>query len=100
MTSRISQRGGEDSKTAQTSLSAAETMTDRAVAAQLKSLADDYQRRTEKASRVDVAKAFARSDASADEWPTCQPAEEMRGEPRDARCASQSRAFYPFVAAR
>jgi hypothetical protein len=44
-------------------------MTDRAIAGQLKALADDYERRAEKASHVDVARAFARSAAIAeDEW--------------------------------
>jgi hypothetical protein len=40
-------------------------MTDRAVASQLKALADDYERRAEKASHVDAAKALARSAADA-----------------------------------
>jgi hypothetical protein len=43
---------------------AAKTMTDQAVASQLRALADDYQRRAEKASHVDAAKAFARSTAT------------------------------------
>jgi hypothetical protein len=44
----------------------------RAIAGQLKVLADDYQQRAEKASHVDVAKAFARSAANAEgEWGTC-----------------------------
>jgi hypothetical protein len=38
-------------------------MTDRAVARQLEALADDYQRRAEKASYVDWAKESARSAA-------------------------------------
>src|SRR4030081_1456087 len=50
MTFRISQRGKEYLETAQTLLRAAQTMTDRAIAGQLKALADDYQRRAEKAS--------------------------------------------------
>jgi hypothetical protein len=37
-------------------------MTDSAIAGQLKALADDYERRAEKA--VDIAKAFARPAAS------------------------------------
>jgi hypothetical protein len=46
-------------------------MTDRAIAGQLKALADDYQRRAEKASHVDAAKALARSAANAEgEWGT------------------------------
>jgi hypothetical protein len=44
-------------------------MTDLAVAGQLKALADDYQRRAEKASHADAAKAFARSAADAEpQW--------------------------------
>jgi hypothetical protein len=67
---QISQRGKEYLKTADTLLRAAQTMTDRAIAGQLKALADDYQRRAEKASHVDAAKAFARSAANAEgEWP-------------------------------
>ena len=68
---QISQRGKEYLETAQTLLRAAQTMTDLAVASQLKLLADDYQRRAEKASHDDAAKAFARSAASAQhEWLT------------------------------
>jgi hypothetical protein len=47
MTFQISRRGKEYLETAQTLLRAAQTMTDRAVAGQLKALADDYQRRAE-----------------------------------------------------
>jgi hypothetical protein len=61
MTFQISRRGREYLKTAQTLLRAGQTMTDRAIAAQLKALADDCQRRAEKASHVDAAKALARS---------------------------------------
>jgi hypothetical protein len=69
MTFQISHRGKEYLKTAQTVLRAAQSMTDRAIAGQLKALADDYQRRAEKASHVDAAKALARSSADADgEW--------------------------------
>jgi hypothetical protein len=69
MTFQISRRGKQYVKTAQTLLRAARTMTDRAIAAQLKALADDYQLRAEKASHVDAAKALARSAASAEsEW--------------------------------
>ena len=69
MTVQISQRGKEYLKTAQTLLRAAQTMTDRAVAGQLKALADDYQLRAEKASHADAAKGLARSAASAErEW--------------------------------
>ena len=68
---QISQRGKEYLETAQTLLRVAQTMTDLAVASQLKLLADDYQRRAEKASHDDAAKAFARSAASAqDDWLT------------------------------
>ena len=71
MTFRISQRGKEYLETARTLLRAAQTMTDSAIAGHLKALADDYQRRTEKASHVDAAKALARSAASAErEWRT------------------------------
>jgi hypothetical protein len=68
MTFQISRRGREYLKTAQTLLRAGQTMTDRAIAAQLKALADDCQRRAEKASHVDAAKALARS-ASTDRAP-------------------------------
>ena len=67
MTLHISRRGKQYLKTAQTLLRAARTMTDQAVAGQLKALADDYQRRAEKASRDDAARAFARSAAALDE---------------------------------
>ena len=66
MTFQISQRGKQYLKTAQTLLRAAQGMTDQAIAGQLKALADDYQRRAEKASHVDAAKALARSAAKAD----------------------------------
>jgi hypothetical protein len=69
MTLQISQRGKEYLKTAGTLLRAAQTMTDRAIADQLKALADDYERRAEKASHADAAKALARSAANAEgEW--------------------------------
>jgi hypothetical protein len=46
-------------------------MTDGVVAGQLKALADDYQRRAEKASHVDAAKELARSVSSTEgEWLT------------------------------
>lgn len=57
MTVHISQRGKEYLEIARTLLRAAQTMTDTAVAGQLKALADDYQRRAEKASHVDAANA-------------------------------------------
>jgi hypothetical protein len=69
MTLQISQRGKEYLETAQTLLRAAQTMTDRAIAGQLKALADDYERRAETASRDDAAKASARLAANAErEW--------------------------------
>lgn len=69
MTIQISQRGKEYLETARTLLRAAQTMTDRAIAGQLKALADDCQRQAEKASHDDAAKAGARSAASAErEW--------------------------------
>jgi hypothetical protein len=68
---QISQRAKEYQETARTLLRAAQTMTDRAIAGQLKALADDYERRAAKASHVDAAKASARSAASAEsEWRT------------------------------
>ena len=71
MTLQISQRGKEYLETAQTLLRTAKTMTDQAIAGQLKALADDYERRAEKASRDDAAKALARARAAASvehEW--------------------------------
>jgi hypothetical protein len=67
MTFQISQRGKEYLKSAQTLLRAAQTMTDGAIAGQLKALADDYQRRAEKASQIDADKALARSAADAED---------------------------------
>jgi hypothetical protein len=54
MTLQISQRGKEYLKIAQTLLRTAKTMTDQAIATQLKALADDYERRAEKASLDDA----------------------------------------------
>ena len=69
MNPQILQRGKEYLKTAQTLLRTAKTMTDQAIAGQLKALADDYERRAEKASRDDAAKTLARSTASPEpEW--------------------------------
>jgi hypothetical protein len=69
MTVQISPRGEQYLKTVETLLRAAQTMTDPAIAGQLKALADDYQQRAEKASHVDAAKALARSAANAEnEW--------------------------------
>jgi hypothetical protein len=67
MTFQISQRGKQYLKTAETLLRAAQNMTDGAIAGQLEALADDYQRRAEKASHVDAAKALARSVANAED---------------------------------
>jgi hypothetical protein len=61
MTAEMSQRGKEYLKTAQTLLRTAEAMTDNAIAAQVKALADYYERRAEKVSLDDAAKALARS---------------------------------------
>jgi hypothetical protein len=63
---QISQRGKQYLKTAVTLLRAAQTMTDQAIAGQLKALADDYERQADKASRVDAAKALVRSEADAE----------------------------------
>jgi hypothetical protein len=66
MTLEVSRRAREHLKTAQSLLRAAKTMTDQAIADQLKALAQEYERRAEKASRVDAEKALARSAASAE----------------------------------
>ncbi len=50
MTFQISRRGKHYLEAAQTLLRAAQTMTDSAIADQLKALVDNYQRRAEKAS--------------------------------------------------
>jgi len=71
MTVQISQRGKQYLETARTLLRAAQTMTDTAIAGQLRALAEDYERRSEKASQDDAAKALARSAATAEyEWTT------------------------------
>jgi len=59
-------------ETARTLLRTAQTITDRVIAGQLKALADDYQRRAEKALHDDAPKALARSAASSAEreWRT------------------------------
>jgi hypothetical protein len=54
-------RSKEYLDTAQTLLRAAQTMSDRSIACQLKALAEDYERRAEKAARADAAKTLARS---------------------------------------
>jgi len=61
MTMQMSRRGKEYLETAQSLLRAARTMTDAAVAARLEMLANDYQRRAEKASTVDAARSSSRS---------------------------------------
>lgn len=63
MTLQMSRRGKEYMETAQSLLRVARSMTDDAVAARLKMLADDYQRRAEEASSVDAAKSVTRSAA-------------------------------------
>jgi hypothetical protein len=69
MTFQISRRGRAYLETARTLLRAAQSMTDQAIADQLKALAEDYERRAEKVLQVDAAKALARSAASAErEW--------------------------------
>ncbi|MDH2384946.1 hypothetical protein [Bradyrhizobium sp. CER78] len=70
MTLQISRRGNEYRKAAQTLLHSASTMTNRAVADQLKALADLYNHRAENASHADAAKAAARAaaDAKAGDW--------------------------------
>jgi hypothetical protein len=50
-------------ETARTLLRAAQNMTDERIAGQLKALAEDYERRAEKAAHADAAKALARSSA-------------------------------------
>jgi hypothetical protein len=69
MRPQISRRGQEYLETARTLLRAARTMTDNAIAAQLRALADDYQQRAQKASRADAAKVLARAAANVEpEW--------------------------------
>jgi hypothetical protein len=69
MTVQLSRRGREYLETAQTLVRAAKTMADRAIASQLKALADDYERRAEEASQADAAKALARAAAAAEsQW--------------------------------
>jgi hypothetical protein len=66
MNVQISKRGKEYSGTARTLLRVAQTMADAAIAGQLKSLADDYRRRAERASHEDATKALARTAARAE----------------------------------
>lgn len=71
MTLQMSPRGKQYMETAQSLLRAARSMTDEVVATRLKLLADDYQRRGEKASSVDAAKPAARRTARTEyDWPT------------------------------
>ena len=66
---QISQRGKQYLETARTLIRAAQTMTDSVIASQLKALAEDYERRAERASQDDAAKASARAAAAAQsEW--------------------------------
>jgi hypothetical protein len=67
MTFEISRRGKAYLETARTLLRSAQTMTDCAIAAQLRALAEDYERRAEKASHADAAKALARSAIAAEQ---------------------------------
>ena len=64
MTLQISRRGQQYLGTAQTLLRNAQTMTDAAVAFQLRRLAENYQRLAMKASEDDAAKASARTTAA------------------------------------
>ncbi|MET4279379.1 MULTISPECIES: hypothetical protein [unclassified Bradyrhizobium] len=64
----ISQRPKAYLETARSLFRAAQTMTDSAIAGQLKALADGYERRVEKASDDDAVKALAQSAASKREW--------------------------------
>lgn len=65
----MSPRGRQYVQTARSLLRAAQTMTDEVVVAQLKALADEYERRAAKTSLADATKALARSAAvSEPEW--------------------------------
>ncbi len=68
MTFEISRRGRQYLETAQSLLRAAETMTDGTIAGRLRALAGDYERRAERVSHVDAAKALAQSTAREGEW--------------------------------
>jgi hypothetical protein len=63
MTIQISRRGKEYLETAKTLLRSAQTMTDRAIAGQLNALADDFHRRADRESQLDMARELARSVA-------------------------------------
>jgi hypothetical protein len=69
MTFQFSQRGQEYFKAAQRMLRAAQAMADQAIAGHLKALADDSQRRAEKASYADAVKAFAVAGCAASHAP-------------------------------
>jgi hypothetical protein len=65
MTLQLSRRGKQYLQTAQTLLRNAQAMTDSAVAFQLRTLAEEYQRRAQKASQDDAARALARAERQA-----------------------------------
>ena len=67
MNVQMLRRGKEYVKTARTLLRATQTMTNRVIASRLEALADDYQRRAEKASHDDAARESARSAANSAE---------------------------------
>src|SRR5262249_45768274 len=67
MNLQISRRGKQYLQTAQTLLRSAQTMTDSVVASQLRALAEDYERRAEKASHDDAAKILASAAARAEQ---------------------------------
>ena len=67
MTLQISRRGKQYLETAQTLLRSAKTMTDAAVALQLQTLAENYQRLALKASEDDAAKAADRATSRANQ---------------------------------
>ncbi|MHB0770071.1 hypothetical protein [Bradyrhizobium sp. 5.13L] len=70
MTLQMSGRSKQYMETAQSLLRAARGMTDEVVATRLKLLADDYQRRAEKASSTDAARSVKRPAAKAEyDWP-------------------------------
>jgi hypothetical protein len=74
MSTQVSQRGKEYLETARTLLQTAKTMSDQVIADRLRALAEDYERRAEKATHADAAKALARSAARAEQerWATEQ----------------------------
>jgi hypothetical protein len=65
-------------ETARTLLRAAQNMTDGRIAGQLKALAEDYERRAEKAAHADAAKALARSAAIGEREGTDRVARSIR----------------------